>query len=63
MSNPEVGLYETTQDACPKCGEIDNVDDVPATDDLFVTCHECEYQWHEPEKPEDSTPSDKKESR
>jgi hypothetical protein len=51
MSNPEVGSYDKNQDACPKCGESDNLSDVPDDDGLFSTCHECEYQWHEPSAP------------
>ena len=56
MSNPEVGHFDTVQDRCPKCGERDDVDDVPGdaehtppADDVFVTCGECGHQWHEPE--------------
>jgi hypothetical protein len=53
MSNPENGYYECSQDRCPKCGEEENISDVPGDDtpgeeNIFVTCFECGYQWHEP---------------
>lgn len=50
MADTEVGSFEIAQDRCPECGEQDNIQDVPGDDDLFVTCRECGYQWHEPQE-------------
>jgi hypothetical protein len=49
----EWGLYETPQDACPFCGEKENIANEDGPDDLHrlpVTCHNCGYQWHEPDR-------------
>jgi hypothetical protein len=48
MSDHKIGHHDTFQLACPKCGEGDNLTDIEDDDGLFSTCHECEYQWHEP---------------
>lgn len=48
----EVGVYDAPQETCPHCGSNDIANEGPPDEldlSLFVTCHECGYQWHEPD--------------
>jgi Zn ribbon nucleic-acid-binding protein len=47
----EVVEYDSVQDKCPRCGEADNIcnEDAPHDGILEVICHECGYQWSEPD--------------
>jgi ribosomal protein S27E len=39
------------QDVCPKCKSDNIADEGPPEDgQLHVTCHDCGYQWVEPEE-------------
>ena len=44
-----VGSFGTAQEVCPNCQSDNIANEGPAEDGrLFVTCHACAYQWHEP---------------
>ena len=47
----EAGEYDDPQDECPRCGESENIanEDGPTDGRLPVTCHNCGYQWTEPD--------------
>jgi len=51
MSCPDVLILKEPQEVCPnkKCGS-DNISNEGPPEDgvLFVTCHDCSTQWHEP---------------
>jgi hypothetical protein len=49
----EVGCYDEPQNVCPDCGSFNISNEGPPDESkLFVTCHDCSYQWHEPEEEE-----------
>ena len=46
--------FDEPQEKCPKCGSgnITNEDGPDEFGRLPVTCHDCGYQWHEPDADE-----------
>lgn len=45
-----MGEFEEPQEVCPACKSDNIANEGPPEDDiLHVTCHDCSFQWIEPD--------------